>query len=171
MEQEQLGFALGATDYLIKPVGKARLRETIRQYLSCPPDDHATILLVDDDPGTLALLDEMLRSAGYETQSVRSATRALEVLSSQPVDALLLDLLLMPGMDGFQLIRHLRQQEAWKDLPILVMTAKNLTAGELALLAGETQVLIRKNGSWPQPLLVEVEKAVRNRRRAKSAGR
>src|SRR5207302_6796577 len=134
-----------------KPIRKAILLETIRKYVPYRDDDDATILLVDDDPGTLVMLEETLRSAGYETQSVRSGTRALEVLSSKLVSAVLLDLL-MPGMDGFEVIRHIREEATLRELPILVMTAKSLAQKEIALLSRETQALLQKNGSWQQQL-------------------
>jgi signal transduction histidine kinase/DNA-binding response OmpR family regulator len=169
VDQKQVGFALGAADYLIKPIRKAVLLETIRKYVPYRDDDDATILLVDDDPGTLVMLEETLRSAGYETQSVRSGTRALEVLSSKLVSAVLLDLL-MPGMDGFEVIRHVRQEATLKELPILVMTGKTLTAEESALLRNETQALLQKNGSWPQQLIAEVGRLIEGRKLTKSAG-
>jgi PAS domain S-box-containing protein len=169
VDQKRVGFALGAADYLIKPIRKPALLETIRKHVPYQADDDQAILLVDDDPRTLELLEETLRSAGYETQSVRSGTRALEVLSSKLVSAVLLDLL-MPGMDGFQVIRHVRQEPTLKELPILVMTAKSLTQDELAFLGRDTQALLQKNGSWQQQLIIEVGKVVRGRKLAKSAG-
>jgi CheY-like chemotaxis protein len=100
---------------------------------------------------------------------VQSGARALEVLSSKLVSAVLLDLL-MPGMDGFEVIRHVREQATLKELPILVMTAKTLAQEEIALLSRETQALFQKNGSWRQQLMVEVGRVVQGRKRAKSAG-
>src|SRR6202521_1617114 len=169
VDQKQVGFALGAADYLVKPIRKPVLLETIRKHVPQPADDDAAILLVDDDPATLELLEETLRSAGYETQSVRSGARALEVLSSKLVSAVLLDLL-MPGMDGFEVLRHIRQEATLKELPIFVITGQSLTKEALALLSRETQALFQKNGSWRQQLLVEVGRVVQGRKRAKSAG-
>jgi PAS domain S-box-containing protein len=169
LDQKQVGFALGAADYLVKPIRKPVLLETIRRHVLPHDDDDATILLVDDDPKTLELLEETLRSAGYETQSVQSGARALEVLSSKLVNAVLLDLL-MPGMDGFEVIRHVREQATLKELPILVMTAKNLAPEEIALLSRETQALFQKSGSWQQQLMTEVGRVVHGRKRATSAG-
>jgi CheY-like chemotaxis protein len=100
---------------------------------------------------------------------VQSGARALEVLSSKMVSAVLLDLL-MPGMDGFALIRHIRKEATLKELPIFVITGKTLAQEEIALLARETQALFHKNGSWQQQLIVEVGRVVRERKRAKSAG-
>jgi PAS domain S-box-containing protein len=170
VDQKQVGFALGAADYLIKPIHKAVLLETIRKHVSPEDDDDdAAILLVDDDRSTLELLEETLRSAGYETQSVQSGARALEVLSSKLVSAVLLDLL-MPGMDGFQVIRHVRQEATLKELPILVMTAKNLTPEEMSLLSRETQAVFHKNGSWQTQLATEVKRVVHSGKRAKAMG-
>jgi len=169
LDQKQVGFALGAADYLIKPIRKPVLLETVRRHVLPHDDDDATILLVDDDPKTLELLEETLRSAGYETQSVQSGARALEVLSSKLVNAVLLDLL-MPGMDGFEVIRHVREQATLKELPILVMTAKTLAPEEIALLSRETQALFQKSGSWQQQLMAEIGRVVQGRKRAKSAG-
>ena len=169
VDQKQVGFALGAADYLIKPIRKTVLLETIRKHVPYQEDDDAAILLVDDDSETLGLLEETLRSAGYETQSVRSGARALEVLSSKLISAVLLDLL-MPGMNGFEVIRHVRQEAALRDLPILVMTGKSLTAEESALLGHETQALLQKNGSWQQQLVAEVGRVIEGHKLAKSAG-
>jgi PAS domain S-box-containing protein len=169
VDQKQVGFALGAADYLIKPIRKPVLLETIRKHVPTQTDDDAAILLVDDDPGTLDLLQETLRSAGYETQSVQSGARALEVLSSKLVSAVLLDLL-MPGMDGFQVIRHIRQEPTLKELPILVMTGKNLTQEEVGVLSRETQALLQKNGSWQKQLVAEIGRVVGKGKQAKAMG-
>jgi len=169
IDQKQIGFALGATDYLIKPIPRSALLETIHKHVPLL-DDETTILLVDDDPRSLELLEEALRSAGYETQSVRSGVRALEVLSSKVVSAVLLDLL-MPGMDGFQVVQKIRQQQTLKELPIFVMTAKNLSPEEIGRLNGQTQALFHKSGSWSQQLIVEINHVIYGMTRARAAGR
>jgi CheY-like chemotaxis protein len=90
---------------------------------------------------------------------VRDGAGALEVLSSKPVSTVLLDLL-MPQMNGFQVIRHIRENPHLKELPILVMTAKSLTSDEYALLNSETEALFHKNGSWQQELVEEVGRVI-----------
>lgn len=168
VDQKQVGFALGATEYLVKPISKSGLLDAMRKYVQPYADDDSTILLVDDDQKTLELLEETLQSAGYETQSVQSGTRALEVLSTKLVSAVLLDLL-MPGMDGFQVIRHIRQQEILKELPIFVLSAKTLNPQEVSLLGHETQAFFQKNGPWQEQLVSEINRMVQ-RKRAKAAG-
>jgi CheY-like chemotaxis protein len=168
VDQKEVGFALGATDYLVKPIRKPVLLETICKYVPRDVDDDFTILLVDDDVNTLELLEETLRSVGYETQSVQTGARALEVLSSKLVGAVLLDLL-MPGMDGFQVIRRIRERENLRDLPIFVMTGKSLTSEEIALIGRETQALFSKNGEWQPELLAEINRVLKSGKQAKAA--
>ena len=76
----------------------------------------------------------------------------------------------MPGMDGFEVIRHVRQEVTLRELPIFAMTAKSLTKDELAVLSRETQALFHKNGSWQQQLMVEVGRVFQGRKLAKSVG-
>jgi len=168
VDQQGVGFALGAADYLIKPIRRSLLLETMRRHVPSRPDEDELILLVDDDPATLELMQEALRSAGYETQAVQSGPRALEVLSSKLVSAVFLDLL-MPGMDGFEVIRHIRQEPTLKDLPIFVMTGKALTNEESDLLGRETQTLFHKTTSSREQFVGEIGRVFQSRRRAKSA--
>jgi PAS domain S-box-containing protein len=169
VDQKQVGFALGAADYLIKPIRKPVLLETVRKHVSRPTGDDGVILLVDDDPGTLELVNETLQAAGYKTQAVESGKGALAVLSSQPVGAVLLDLL-MPEMDGFQVIRHIREDASLKKIPVLVMTAKTLTQEDIVLLSRDTQALLQKNGSWQQELVAEVGRVTHTGKRARATG-
>src|SRR4029077_733061 len=169
IDQKQVGFALGATDYLVKPIRKPLLLETVCKYVPRYTDDDSAILLVDDDVRTLEMLAETLRSVGYETQSVQTGERALEVLSSKLVGAVLLDLL-MPGMDGFQVIRHIRERDALRNLPIFVMTGKNLDTREMALLSRETQAFFSKSGPWQEQLIAEIDKVLKAGKQARAAG-
>ena len=169
VDEKQVGFALGATEYLVKPINRPFLLETLRKHVPLRGDDDASILLVDDDVKALEFMEEALRSAGYETQSVQTGARALEVLSSKMVSAVLLDLM-MPGMDGFQVLRRIREQEGLKNLPIFVITAKNLTAEETILLRHQTQALFEKSGGLTQALLAEIGSVLSNRTRSKGAG-
>ena len=101
-------------------------------------------------------------------RACRAAARALEVLSSKIVSAVMLDLL-MPGMDGFQVIGHIRQQATLKQLPIFVMTGKTLTEQELAILGKDTQAFFQKGKPWQQRLITEINRVIQGER-AKAAG-
>jgi PAS domain S-box-containing protein len=169
VDQKQIGFALGAVDDLVKPVRKPELLETIEKYVRSQSDQDEAILLVDDDPRALELLEETLRSAGYETESVHSGIGALEALSSKLVSAVVWDLR-MPGMDGLEVIRHVREEAALSDLPSLEMIGESLTKAELAVLTRETEALFHKNGSRQQQLALEVGRVFQGRKPTKSVG-
>ena len=169
IDQKQVGFALGATDYLVKPIRKTELLEIMNKHL--PPDGSASspILLVDDDIKALELAEETLRNAGYETESVQSGTQALEIIAAKDVAAVLLDLL-MPGMDGFQVIQHIREQEKLKALPIFVITAKHITPDEIEILSRETEAFFHKTGTWQEQLTAEIGRVVHKQKLAKGVG-
>lgn len=170
VDQKGVGFALGAADYLVKPVDRSVLLSTIQKYTRSHRDSPAAVLLVDDDPKALELLGETLRSAGYKTHAVQNGRDALAVLSAKPVSAILLDLL-MPEMDGFELLQRVKQQRHLAEIPIFVLTAKSLTKEEIALLTREAQACFHKDGSWREELVGAVEKFVKHRRAAGAGGR
>ena len=154
-----MGFALGAADYLVKPVDRSLLLSTLQQNIRPMQKADTPVLIVDDDPRALDLLDTALQWAGYKTLTAQSGAAALNLLSSTPVSAILLDLL-MPEMDGFELLRQVKEQPNLKEIPIFVLTAKSLTREEIALLSRETQAFFQKDGPWRRELIGAVEKAI-----------
>jgi len=170
LDQREVGFALGANEYLVKPIGRQALLESIRRHVR--PENHPkpSLLVVDDDVRTLDLMSETLNAAGYDTRCVQSGAQALEILRSSVVGGIVIDLL-MPGMDGFQVIRHIRQQEKLRALPIFVVTAKTLTPQEIDLLRRQTQALFQKGGSWREQIVAEINRViVRKSARAAAQG-
>lgn len=159
VDQQKMGFALGAADYLVKPVDKSILVTAIRKHAQHEPSKESQILIVDDDPTAVELLDTTLRGAGYHTHTALNGSAALELLSSSTVSAMLVDLL-MPDMDGFEFIRQVKLKPALQEIPIFVLTAKRLTREEIALLSRETQAFFQKDGSWAQELLISVAKSI-----------
>jgi PAS domain S-box-containing protein len=168
VDQQKMGFALGAADYLVKPVDKSRLLNTIRKHTHAESNHKYLILVVDDDPKSTELLDTTLQSAGYETCVAENGVTALPILCSRKVDAILLDLL-MPEMDGFELLRQVRQRQELRDIPVFVMTGKSLTETEVDLLSREAQAFFHKDGSWRDELVEVVQKSVRKARSAIAA--
>lgn len=170
VDQQKVGFALGAADYLVKPVDKTLLVKTIRKYTRPYKNKESVILLVDDDPVTLELLETTLRSAGYRTHAAPSGKSALDFLGRTRVDGILLDLL-MPEMDGFEVLRHLKKDSRLCDIPIFVLTAKNLTESDVEALRLHTHALLRKEGLWRQELIDALGKVgAEDRRAARMAG-
>jgi CheY-like chemotaxis protein len=78
--------------------------------------------------------------------------------------------LLMPGMDGFEVIRHIRSRPNLQDLPIFVMTGKALSSDEIDLLSSQTQAFFQKNGSWQTQLTAEIARVLNSKKRSRAAG-
>ncbi len=117
------GYALGAVDYIVKPFSKDKLLAAVRRALApLPPVGSQRILVVDDDPDTLKLMEEALHLHGYEIRTARDGREALERVAEHTPDLLLLDMK-MPGVDGYEVIRRLKAMEATRGIPIVVITA------------------------------------------------
>jgi signal transduction histidine kinase/DNA-binding response OmpR family regulator len=140
-----LGFSLGAAAVLNKPVDRFELAATIRAQLSAGAQDQdGVILVVDDDPSTQALTSRTVERLGFTTALAGNGTAALAWLDANPLPrAILLDLL-MPEMDGFEFLRHLRARLEWRSLPVIVLTAKTLADAERQELQAMTQRVIAK---------------------------
>jgi CheY-like chemotaxis protein len=152
-----MGLALGADDYLVKPVAKDNLLKAIRRHLSNGKNGASTVLVVDDDPSTRYLLGEMVQSAGYRPLLASNGSEALELVQKEPTSAILLDLV-MPNMDGFELIRRIKTFPALCSIPILVLTGKDLTDQERETLARETTTSFQKGMNWREDLLAQIQR-------------
>jgi PAS domain S-box-containing protein len=162
LDQQKMGFALGAADYLVKPVDKGLLLQTIRKYTQPLTIGESLILVVDDDPLTLDLLETTLHSAGYKTQTALSGKAALATLAHTRVNGILLDLV-MPEMDGFEMLEHMKRDVALKDIPVVILTAKSLTEGDAELLKRQAQALLQKDGAWKEGLMATLERVLGDR--------
>jgi CheY-like chemotaxis protein len=159
VDQKKMGLALGASEYLIKPVQKERLIQAISKHVHARADQSARVLVVDDDRASLHLAASILESAGYVPHLAEGGGEALSLLAKTHVDAILLDLM-MPGMDGFQFLHHLRDHADYRDLPVFVVSAKDLTQQEADVLKRETLAFFRKDEAWKDKLLQQIGRAV-----------
>jgi signal transduction histidine kinase/DNA-binding response OmpR family regulator len=160
MDEPETGFALGASDYLVKPIDKQALLAVLRKHVSLPPKSGARVLVVDDDTETRYLLSGMLEAEGYTTLLASSGREALDMLSRVSPSAILLDLL-MPEMDGFEVLRRIREDRISRDIPVFILTAKDLTEQDLSNLAGQTRALFLKGDAWREALTAQLKRAVR----------
>jgi CheY-like chemotaxis protein len=152
VDNKGLGYCLGAFDYLLKPCD----REAILAALARVPPRRGRLLVVDDDPHVADLVSQLLEGEPYEVVTVTDGQEALDVIAKQPPDIVLLDLL-MPRLDGFAVIARLRQEPQYRQLPVIVCTAKTLTATEHALLAQSVRTVIQKQGLDRDTLIQELQ--------------
>lgn len=157
VDNKQLGFALGASEYLVKPVSREVLLAAVRNHVST--EALSKVLVADDDPATLKFIGEILAAAGIQTVLVSNGHEAIHVLSEQRVSAILLDLL-MPGMDGFEVLRSMKEHPKWRNIPVLVLTAKDLTDSEVQELDHETRAWFRKSEMTREALLQEIRDVI-----------
>ena len=160
LDEAETGFALGASDYLVKPIDKKSLLVVLRKHVSLPSKGAARLLVVDDDTETRYLLSAMLEAEGYTTLLAASGKQALDILTHVSPAAILIDLL-MPEMDGFEVLRRIREDRMARDIPVFVLTAKDLTEQDLNNLAGQTRALFLKGDAWREALIAQLRRAVR----------
>ncbi|HUE02776.1 MAG TPA: response regulator, partial [Bryobacteraceae bacterium] len=159
VDEPKIGMALGASEYLVKPVDRVVLLETVRRYVGPGSNGPAKVLVVDDEAGTRELLKEILESDGYIPVLAANGREALEALGQISVSAILLDLM-MPEMDGFELLLRVKEDPGSRNIPVLVLTAKDLTDNEIEMLRRETIGLFLKDHEWKKQLLADLRRAV-----------
>ncbi|WP_058600338.1 hybrid sensor histidine kinase/response regulator [Aureimonas ureilytica] len=140
--EKALGFSLGAAAMMTKPIDRNALSEIVRRLAG--PGGDGTVLIVEDDPPTREL---MARAVGRLNLSVAMAFNGREALdwlsAHEPPSAILLDLQ-MPEMDGFEFLARIRSQERWSQIPVVVVTAKELTLDERRILEASTHRVVAK---------------------------
>ena len=155
----QMGYALGASAYLQKPIEAARLTTALRA-IGVPRDRSGRVLVVDDDEATRMVLRRHLQNNNWTVTTASNGRIALDCLAEARPDIILLDLM-MPEMDGFQFLEHLRTDEAHCTIPVVVISAKEMDDEERAQLNGHVSRVIDKRGQTSAALLPEVTRLVR----------
>ena len=157
IDDQTRGYSLGAVDYLTKPVDRELLHRTLSRYYCaeavCP------VLLVEDDVETRALMAHTLEKAGWTVSEAGNGREALDMMTTVQPRLILLDLM-MPVMDGFGFLAALRARPEWQQLPVIVITAKDLTGDDRDRLAGVVEEVVEKNAYTREQLLEHVRAAV-----------
>jgi len=138
------GFALGADHYLLKPIDRRDLVNILNQYRTRSADFN-NILLVEDDEPNREMVRRTLDSQGWAVCEAENGQIALDMLEDFKPDLVLLDLM-MPQMDGFEFLHRFRQIEAYRDIPVIVVTAKTLTQEETIRLRKDANEILAKGG-------------------------
>src|SRR3984893_1967468 len=157
LNERGMAIPMGAADFVTKPVDRQRLAAILRDH--CAGPSSASILVVEDDLPTRDALCRSLASMGYMAHVAVNGRSGLDWLANHPAPSLILLDLMMPEMDGFEFLRELRQRPAFVDVPVIVVTAKELTAEDVRILSGQTDGIIAKD----QAYLTELAAAVRGR--------
>lgn len=153
------GVAFGATDYVTKPIDWDRLSLILRAHRAEPG---TPVLLVEDDPITRDMTARHLRAQGWKVREATDGREALASVRESKPAVILLDLM-MPNMDGFEFVETLRRDPAGQSIPVVVVTAKELSETDRGRLAGTVQQVLQKGSTTPQQLLAEVRLRMQQR--------
>jgi signal transduction histidine kinase/CheY-like chemotaxis protein len=154
VDDKNLGYALGATDYLIKPVDRDRLNEILAKFRNVPPPRSA--LVVDDEVPARKMLTQILEKERWNVVQAENGLEALERIAKQRPDLILLDLV-MPKMNGYQFLAELRNHDKWRSIPIIVVTAKDMSTEERLALDGYVEKVLPKHALTEEALLTEIQ--------------
>jgi CheY-like chemotaxis protein len=153
VDDRSRGRTLGAADYMVKPIDRDRLAKVLGALRG--DGRGARVLIVEDDETTRQMIRQILQAQGFTVSEAANGRVALEGLSADAPDVILLDLL-MPEMDGFEFLEALHANAAWRQIPVLVLTAMDLTGQDLARLSGSVQRVLQKGACGPEELRREI---------------
>ena len=140
LADRSIALSLGATEFITKPVDRAHLAAVIRRNLCAG----GTVLVTDDDPDARALVRRHLTALGCTVAEAVDGRDALEWLKDNPTPAMILLDLMMPVMDGFAFLQEVAGHAEWRDIPVVILTAKELDSAEREALAGRARAVIGK---------------------------
>jgi CheY-like chemotaxis protein len=153
VDEKQVGFALGAAEYFTKPIDWAGLVDTLQKYRRT--GDHPSVLVVEDEPQTREMLRRTLAIAEWQVMEAENGRVALEKLNRVVPSVILLDLM-MPEMDGFEFMQELQKRPAFRRVPVVVITAKDLTDEDRRRLNGQVSRILQKGQLRMEDLVNEV---------------
>ncbi len=142
LDERGRGFALGATEYLVKPVGKDQLLAALYRAAAMPGRPY-TVVAIDDDPLAIELVRASLEPEGWTVLGAATGQEGLALIRERKPSAVLLDLL-MPGMDGFEVVEALRADPGTKSVPVVILTSKSMTPQDKERLQGRITYVARK---------------------------
>ena len=155
-DERNLGFSLGAAEYLTKPIERAELRAVLSRYRRTPG---AGVLIVEDDPGIREMLRRSLETEGWTVTEAENGRVGLERVAADSPALVLLDLM-MPEMDGFEFLDGLRARDPADRPPVVVITAKELTDEDRRRLNGGVRAVVQKGSQTVDELLDDVRRRV-----------
>ncbi len=161
VDQPSMGTLLGADEYLVKPVNQATLLTAIGRHISSHPaaTPRKPILVVEDDTPTREFIAEMLTTHGYAVTTAADGAQARAQVAAALPELVILDLML-PEVSGFDLLGEWRASSRTADLPVFVLTSKDLSAEEQKYLRAHSESLLHKHQPWQEALVKQLERVV-----------
>src|SRR5215475_3395552 len=158
LDQQRRGVALGAAGYLTKPIDREQLHRLVERFRAQP----TRVLLVEDDSFERERMHAWLKSQRWVVQEAANGREALDRLQQSKPDLILLDLM-MPEMDGFQVVATLQKEAGWRDIPVIVITALDLDAKDRDRLNSGVQSVLVKETFQPADLVERIRRLAQTR--------
>jgi adenylate cyclase len=165
LDQKRRGVALGAAGYLTKPIDREELHRLVERFRA--PTQPTQVLLVEDDSFQRKRMHAWLESQQWVVQEAANGREALDRLQQSKPDLILLDLM-MPEMDGFQVVATLQKEAGWRDIPVIVITALDLDAKDRDRLNSGVQSVLVKETFQPADLVERIRRLAQTRTAANS---
>jgi CheY-like chemotaxis protein len=167
VDNKNLGYALGAADYVTKPIDRGRLASVLLRHRGAADN---TALVVEDDADSREMLRRLLESNGWAVLVAENGRTALEKLEHGRPSVVLLDLM-MPEMDGFEFLTEMHRHDEWNQIPVIVITAKELTAEDRARLNGHVTRVLQKGIYSRDELLEQVSRLIASHMKSQTVKR
>ncbi|HAI69766.1 MAG TPA: hybrid sensor histidine kinase/response regulator [Gammaproteobacteria bacterium] len=152
-EDKEIGYSLGAAEYLTKPITRSQLIKVLRKYRTNKAS--CVVMVVEDDTVTREMMVRMLHKVGWQVIEAENGDLAMQCLQKHQPDLILLDLM-MPEMDGFEFIIQLRQNKSYSSIPVVVLTAKDISVEDRIWLNNRVDTVFQKGAYTRDELLVEL---------------
>jgi signal transduction histidine kinase/CheY-like chemotaxis protein len=156
IDNKRLGFSLGAAEYIVKPVERQVLLRKLRNLEKTILIKK--VLIVDNEPDTIEL-GNVLKEAGYQITIANNSKDAIKAVNDFVPDLIVLNLM-MPEVSGFDVIEYLKTEEGIKDIPLVVITHKDLTKKEIEEMNGRIQGILNKGVLDREDLLKELKSTI-----------
>jgi signal transduction histidine kinase/DNA-binding response OmpR family regulator len=161
LQDEETGFSLGAADYIVKPVSRQDLIARLERLRAVTGGTQISrVLVVDNDKKFVDLMTATLEGQSFSVARAYTGLQGIEYASKQRPDLIFLDLML-PDISGLEVVEFLKMEESTKDIPIIVVTAKDLTEEEKRSLNGSIETIAQKGRSGKDDLLQEIKRVER----------
>ncbi|MDQ6742122.1 MAG: response regulator [Candidatus Dormibacteraeota bacterium] len=162
LDDKTLGFSLGASEFLTKPIHRDVLVATVQRFCARPTD---RVLVVEDDALTRDLIRRLLESEGFQVAEAVNGRVALEEVAKSEPSLILLDLL-MPEMDGLEFLTEFGRQERWRSIPVVVVTAKDIGVADRDRLNGYVEGILQKGAFSHEEFMDKLRELVAGSRRS-----
>lgn len=170
LSNQKKAFSLGAVEYFEKPAPEKALLETLHRSIGMPTDTGQEVLVIDDDQTVLVLFEKIFKRQGLPVRTFENGREAIDYIETgAPISLIILDLL-MPGIDGFEVLQKLKSSEKTAAIPVVIYTAKKLNAKDRSRLSQNYELLLQKTEETPDTLLRQINDLVSTRIERGEAG-